>query len=93
MSPYKAACLKVVLTLGLVLVPTSVFAAFPSSLQTFTTHGDFDVITTAFERIALIMSDGAYQGLFFTVAALVMLGLVAANMVQRIVLYMESALS
>ena len=59
------------------LHPGSAFAGVPAALQSFTTWGDFSIIVNTFERIGLLMSDSAYQGLFagFIVIAIVFGGI------------------
>ena len=66
---------KITKRLGLAVVIILVFSAsnafaFNPSHVTFYTYGGFDAIYDAFHSIALIFSDHAYQGLFFTVMAL-----------------------
>lgn len=65
--------------LGAVFCPAVSFAQVPAALQVYTTHGDFDVVAKAFQTIALITSDVSYKALFFSIVALISLGLVAAN--------------
>ena len=55
------------------LLPLSVFAAIPNSLQTITVQGGFDIYAQTFRRLALIMSDARYNNLFFTFIVMGML--------------------
>lgn len=51
----------------IILFASNAWANVPSSLQIYTTHGDFDVIYNTFLRIALLMSDPEYKSVYFSV--------------------------
>lgn len=57
---------KIVSIIFFTIFPSVAFAAVPSSLQTITVQGGFDVYAHTFRRLALIMSDARYNNLFFT---------------------------
>ncbi|MFH7321417.1 conjugal transfer protein TraG N-terminal domain-containing protein [Desulfurivibrio sp. D14AmB] len=61
-----------VLPLALLLLLGSVSPAFALDME-FYTYGGFGPITNALQKVALIFSDGGYQGLFFTVTVLAIL--------------------
>ncbi|MBF0121505.1 MAG: conjugal transfer protein TraG N-terminal domain-containing protein [Desulfobacterales bacterium] len=60
---------KILIIIFSLFYPSIVFSAVPPNFQTFTVHGNFDVYANAFKRMALIMSDNAYGGLFFVFIA------------------------
>ncbi len=57
---------KILIFLFVSLFPSTLLAAVPSSLQSITVQGGFDVYAHTFRRLALIMSDARYNNLFFT---------------------------
>ncbi len=57
----------------------------PASVQVFTTHGHFDIMVNAFQKLALITNDTAYNGLFFGMAGIIAFG-TAVGLVGRGVL-------
>jgi len=65
---------NIIIPLGFLLALLLVQPAWALNAQ-FTTYGGFDPIAQAFQRIALIFSDGGYKGLFFTITVL---GIVSA---------------
>jgi hypothetical protein len=58
------------LCLIIILMPSSLLAGTPEFLKEYHTWGNFDVVCTTFERIALIMSDSRYFVMIFCVAVL-----------------------
>jgi len=49
------------------LMPTMVYADIPDSLKTITVYGELPYVVHALQRVALVMSDAAYNGVFFGV--------------------------
>jgi len=50
---------------SIIFLNKSAWAAVPASTQVYVTWGDFDVVVNTFERVALMVSDSTYHGLFF----------------------------
>lgn len=61
---------KIGLALILLFWSTPVFADVPGILRNYICWGDFDNVVLTFERVALMMSDVRYQGLFFGIIVL-----------------------
>lgn len=55
-------------------LPGLAAADLPSDLKVFVTHGDFDAMANAFLKLALIMSDTGYKGLFMAFTGLIAFG-------------------
>jgi hypothetical protein len=56
---------KIITFFAFILFTGTAWADVPSSAQTYVTWGDFDVVVNTFERVALMVSDSTYHGLFF----------------------------
>lgn len=56
---------KIITFLAFILFTGTAWADVPPSAQTYVTWGDFDVVVNTFERVALMVSDSSYHGLFF----------------------------
>ena len=61
---------KIIPFLSIALFAGTAWADVPSSAQVFVTWGDFDVVVNTFERVALMVSDSTYHGLFFGIITL-----------------------
>ncbi|MEA3428056.1 MAG: conjugal transfer protein TraG N-terminal domain-containing protein, partial [Thermodesulfobacteriota bacterium] len=63
------------LFLGLIfLMPATVYADIPDSLKTLTVYGELPYVVHALQRVALIMSDTRYHGLFFGIMVMLLIG-------------------
>jgi len=61
------------------LFTSPAWADVPSSVQTYTTWGDFDTVVNTFERVALMVSDSTYHGLFFGIIVIsLVFGIISA---------------
>ena len=57
-----------------VLTAKTARADIPDTLKTLTVRGELAFVVNAFERLALVMSDARYRGLFFGVIVLFIVG-------------------
>ncbi|MDO9567200.1 MAG: conjugal transfer protein TraG N-terminal domain-containing protein [Candidatus Desulfaltia sp.] len=63
------------LFLGLIFwMPATVYADIPDSLKTLTVYGELPYVVHALQRVALIMSDARYHGLFFGIMVMLLIG-------------------
>ncbi len=70
---------KALTFLFFILFSGSAWADVPSSVQTYTTWGDFDTVVNTFERVALMVSDNSYHGLFFGIIVIsLVFGIISA---------------
>ncbi|MBU0993388.1 MAG: conjugal transfer protein TraG N-terminal domain-containing protein [Proteobacteria bacterium] len=69
---------KLLITIICVFISEESFAALPSSIKTYTTWGDFDVVYNTFLKISLLMSDARYRDVYMSVMVLsIVLGFAA----------------
>ncbi|MFH1674846.1 MAG: conjugal transfer protein TraG N-terminal domain-containing protein, partial [Pseudomonadota bacterium] len=62
------------LSLAALFVPMPAYAEIPDALKTIKVYGELPYVVNALERLALIMSDAAYQGLFFGIIVILLVG-------------------
>lgn len=56
------------------LLPAYAYAAVPASIESIVVHGEINHIAKALRRLALIMTDDRYLGLFFGIIILTLIG-------------------
>jgi hypothetical protein len=56
------------------LLPARAYADIPNTLKTIKVYGELPYVVNALERLALVMSDANYQGLFFGIIVMMLVG-------------------
>jgi len=70
---------KIYTLLFFILSAGSAWADVPTSAQVYVTWGDFDTVVNTFERVALMVSDSSYHGLFFGIIVIsLVFGIISA---------------
>ncbi|NVM20468.1 MAG: conjugal transfer protein TraG N-terminal domain-containing protein [Desulfobacterales bacterium] len=60
--------------LAALFVPARAYADIPNTLKTIKVYGELPYVVNALERLALVMSDANYQGLFFGIIVMMLVG-------------------
>ena len=55
-------------------LPARAYADIPNTLKTIKVYGELPYVVNALERLALVMSDANYQGLFFGIIVMMLVG-------------------
>jgi len=79
---YRGQCFSMVKTKKLLIVfafaglflPAQAYADIPNTLKTINVYGELPYVVNALERLALVMSDATYQGLFFGIIVMMLVG-------------------